>query len=221
MADIGLDADQFAQTRGDDDLFDDEIIPVSTEDMTAVVEEDVITQEMEHMQLQQQEAELDMPDIPSDPSPAPIKDVGREREGGGYRSRGNGRGNRRGRGDSERGRGGRGRRTGGGKNNSHATPPGAHSQSKNDGADVLDGGEQGTAGEGQEAHPSSPDAQDEGGDSKEGTESHSTPTRNSNENESEPGTAKVQSVKGDRSATGGIKKVGLAFLCDDDVMPSS
>lgn len=216
MADVGLDVDQFAQTRGDDDLFDDEIIPISTTDMAAEAGEDVITQQMEQMELQQQIAEPVAPDMSADP-PAPVAmtdSIGREQEGGyngGYRSRGSARGNKRGRGDTEMGREGRGRR-GGGKNYPHAqktqpspTPPTSQGQAQsrdNEGSGGLERGDgAAAAGEGQDAPSSTPEAQNSGGNDKE-------EARDSNGNENDAGTPKVQSVRGDRSATGGIKKVG-------------
>lgn len=221
MADVGLDVDQFAQTRGDDDLFDDEIIPISTTDMTTEVGEDAITQQLEQMELQQQEAEPGAPDMSAGPAPVAVQDIGREREGGsngGHRFRGNARGNRRGRGDTERGRGGRGRR--GGKNHSQAqatqsshTPPASQDQSQaqqNEGTYGLDGGEtEAAAGEGQDVPSSTPEAQNSRGNNQE-------EAGDSNGNGNEAATPKVQSVRGDRSATGGIKKVGPHYikLCD-------
>lgn len=79
--------DEFAQTRGADDLFDDEIIPVSAEEQQAQTE--VVVSEPEPVPVSQEET----PAIEKQPSPrgdTPRRDRGGERGSG--RGRGPGRG---------------------------------------------------------------------------------------------------------------------------------
>ncbi|KAJ9486537.1 hypothetical protein VN97_g6810 [Penicillium thymicola] len=86
------DMDQFAQTRGADDLFDDEIIPISTEEQQAQTE--AITTEPEP-----ESQEVQVPEKPASEQPVPRGETPQR-----------GRGGERGRGRRGRGKGGRGGR---------------------------------------------------------------------------------------------------------------
>lgn len=156
--------DEFAQTRGADDLFDDEIIPISAEQQV---------QQVEDVPEAEQKVEGDNA---QDGTSASRRPRGYHR--GGERGRGRG-----------RGRGGRGGRDGGPKN---------ESGEKVDQGDKKDDGQ--TAGESKE-QPAKDTA---------------TPSKPSGRSD----TPRVQAVRGDRSGTGGIKKVwtrrtespGIAWL---------
>ncbi|PWY76942.1 hypothetical protein BO70DRAFT_372284 [Aspergillus heteromorphus CBS 117.55] len=172
MADDAPAMDEFAQTRGGDDLFDDEIIPVPAAE-------------------QQPQPEVH----PDPPAPAAVeKDVPPARTDTPPRSRG---GEKRG-----RGRGGRGR---GGRRGSHSS---------------------GRRGDGPVKNNKPVDSPPENDDKSAEGSSPATPTipaapveaeQNGREDatESDPKQAataegpRVPAVRGDRSATGGIKKVGV------------
>ncbi|PYI05474.1 hypothetical protein BO78DRAFT_387733 [Aspergillus sclerotiicarbonarius CBS 121057] len=159
MADPVSDAtvmDEFAQTRGGDDLFDDEIVPVPAAEQKPV------------------------PEVHEEPAPAPVveNDAQPARTDTSPRSRG---GERRGRGRG-RGRGGRG---------SHS------SGRRGDGAVKNKPAESATEHEDKSAEASTPETPAEGDQTaKEDTTAAAEGPR-------------VPAVRGDRSATGGIKKPKL------------
>lgn len=144
--------DEFAQTRGADDLFDDEIIPISAEQQV---------QQVEDVPEAEQKVEADNA---QDGTSASRRPRGAYHRGG---ERGRGRG---------RGRGGRGGRDGGPKN---------ESGEKIDQGDKKDDGQ--TAEENKEQL----------------AKDSATPSKPSGRSD----TPRVQAVRGDRSGTGGIKKV--------------
>ncbi|KAL3430432.1 hypothetical protein BDV09DRAFT_202196 [Aspergillus tetrazonus] len=177
MADIpGL--DEFAQTRGADDLFDDEIIPVSAEEQQTIIEPEPESQAQTQAQSEPHQAVNE-------------KDIERDREtsstpvySDGARSRG---GDRRGRG---RGRGGRGR---GARDSGLGSGPRRPNWALNDPGDT--GVENGTkAREGEEKATETPAAEKE------------EPGQEDNNAAEAP---RVPAVRGDRSATGGVKKPKL------------
>lgn len=152
---------EFAQTRGVDDLFDDEIIPVSEEQQSQPVTE----------------PREDVREKPADDVEPPRGDSPRQSRGS-ERARGRGRG---------KGRGGR------------RLP---QSKPKHPDIDLWDKLTEGTTVE--EAREASED-KDAGG-AEESNEGSSAPV-----SRSESETARVPAVRGDRSATGGIRKVCLLF----------
>lgn len=167
MADPTADApavDEFAQTRGGDDLFDDEIIPVSTEEQV-------------QPETQPQEGTVDKPDeVALSPPTQP-----RPRSRGGERGRGRGR---------WRGRGGRkvskNRRADGGAKDNKLVENTTEAESAN-----VEDSETGQV----------PEKEDEAGSESKG------PAASNGEGQ------RVPAVRGDRSATGGIKKVSYVFYC--------
>ncbi|PKX95469.1 uncharacterized protein P174DRAFT_386918 [Aspergillus novofumigatus IBT 16806] len=170
MADPVADApviDEFAQTRGGDDLFDDEIIPVSVD---------------EQVQAEVQTPEEKVADTESQEPPridTPPRSRGADRRGG--RVRGKGRGGR-GSHHSSRGRaegGPRGRST--------------NSTAEREDNKVEDAARE-TPAEGSEQSTK----EDE-------TKSDAKPAAAANETEAQ----RVPAVRGDRSATGGVKKPKL------------
>ncbi|KAL4795095.1 hypothetical protein BDV19DRAFT_389498 [Aspergillus venezuelensis] len=177
------DLDEFAQTRGADDLFDDEIIPVSAEEQTTVVEV---------------EPSIQAPPPPEVPNQAPVQTAavteslsklqvdgtpGREAETtpipDAPRSRG---GERRGRG---KGRGGRGHGRGGRDSGSRRSD-GARGKPDDGAAEV---------------------------ETREGEEVAGETATNKSEDVAQDDAAaeapRVPAVRGDRSATGGVKKPKL------------
>lgn len=166
MADPTADAavDEFAQTRGGDDLFDDEIIPVSTEEQV-------------QSETQPQEETVDKPDegAPSPPTQP------RPRSRGGERGRGRGKG---------RGRGGRKesrhRRADGDAKDNRPAEHAPEAESTN-----MEDSEKGQA----------PEKEDEA------ASESKAPAASNGEGQ------RVPAVRGDRSATGGIKKASCAFYC--------
>lgn len=164
--------DQFAQTRGADDLFDDEIIPVSAEQQQAQTE--VISPEPKP-ELQEAHAhEKPTPDQPSPRGETPQR----------------GRGGERGRGRRARGKGGRGGRESEQKQSRSSSRKKAPVN-----ASVADAREAGApkpekAGESKEQIASVEEGNDE------------EPSANGSE------VPRVPAVRGDRSATGGLRKVG-------------
>lgn len=180
------DMDEFAQTRGVDDLFDDEIIPVSAEEQQAQTEVVIPEPESESEPVPQEEKSV----IENQPSPrAETPQRGR----GGERGRGRGRG---------RGKGGRGL-----QDSKFADPKWAESPRNQRAAKTRE----------PEASPDAraptPDqsqdaVKDQAGQDEEGQGETLIA------NEAEP--QRVPAVRGDRSATGGVRKVwksgGLAHV---------
>ncbi|KAL4922440.1 hypothetical protein BDW62DRAFT_197114 [Aspergillus aurantiobrunneus] len=161
MADIpGL--DEFAQTRGADDLFDDEIIPVPAEE-------------------QQPVAEPEPQVVGGNGEPVAPSTVDREATPIYNETSTRSRGERRGRG---RGRGGRGGR--GARDSDPKRPEGSRNNKPDDGA------------------PQS-EVRDEGGKVAETPEKAEEP----GQEDVSADTPRVPAVRGDRSATGGVKKPKL------------
>lgn len=160
MADQAIAVDEFAQTRGADDLFDDEIIPITGDQKIQHVTE--TSAEPEHQQHQQPPTDA----ATQQPAPASRRQRGHGRgalDGG----RGRGRG---------RGRGGRG---------SSDTGPKREPVVKENTTEVVEA-------------PKDVEA----------IEKDDTNTEEKKEEEIEGKTAaRVQAVRGDRSGTGGIRKV--------------
>lgn len=174
MADPTVDAsavDEFAQTRGGDDLFDDEIIPVSTEEQaqSGIEPQENTTAEKSPGDGGGQAVPAQTPHAQT-PPPRPR---------GGERGRGRGKG----RGRGGRGTSGQGRAEGGSRGNKPS-----------EGAAETEGGD-GAEDSAREKPEKAADEDDAASDSK-------APSA-SNGNES----PRVPAVRGDRSATGGIKKV--------------
>ena len=164
--------DEFAQTRGGDDLFDDEIIPVSAEQQQ--VSSDVAPQEVPETINKPDDTPTESPAV----SPAPIQTPTGPRRGG-VRGRGRGR---------VRGRGGRG-----------SNAPGR----KDDGGNkkAVEGTpepEGGTI----EAEKKVEEKEDDASSESKGPASNGGAEG-----------LRVPAVRGDRSATGGIKKVCPLMSC--------
>ncbi|KAJ5594966.1 uncharacterized protein N7459_001174 [Penicillium hispanicum] len=184
MADI----DEFAQTRGADDLFDDEIIPVSAEEQQAQTEA-VIAKPEPEPEPESVPAPVASPSkevSPVENQPSPRGDTA-PRGRGGERGRGRGRG---------RGKGGRG----GLQDSIFADPKRAESpRSKSKGRPKAPEPE----GD-QEAETAIPEAPQDGPKEQPGLEEE-----DKGEvliaNGAEP--QRVPAVRGDRSATGGVRKV--------------
>ncbi|KAJ5383631.1 hypothetical protein N7517_001542 [Penicillium concentricum] len=169
--------DQFAQTRGADDLFDDEIIPISTEQQQAQTE--VATPEPEP-----ESQETHVPEKPVPEQPIPRGET--PQRGRGERGRGE-----RGRGRRGRGKGGRGGRESEQKRSESSprkkTPVNAPA------ADVR------------EAAASKPEKTIE-------PKEHTGPIEEGNGEDATANGAEAQrvpAVRGDRSATGGLRKPKL------------
>lgn len=156
--------DQFAQTRGADDLFDDEIIPVSAEEQVPSVDPTPAPVTEENIAALERDA----------PPPAPRAETPRSR-GGERRGRGRGRGRAR---QASRKRGGDGGSQA--KSTENSSVP---EQEKN--------GDQ----ESKHDAPAEPTAEDP---NKEDGASVDT---------KETDGPRVPAVRGDRSATGGVRKV--------------
>lgn len=166
--------DEFAQTRGVDDLFDDDIVPVTAQAEEIPAEQDLSTDAYP--------AELVTPAVEAHP----YNDNRNNAVPPEYRKRGIGRG----RAHGERGRGrGRGFGRGG----------------RDAGAATRDMGQE--KGETPAPVPAPANAEDqEHTDEK----NESTPPNGEEDDLSkEPGKSKVYAVKGDRSGTGGVKKVRI------------
>lgn len=170
-------ADEFAQTRGGDDLFDDEIVPVHAEEQAQPVE---VSEETV---------------VPSEPEAQPVRIDTPPRSRGGATG-----GERRGRGRGK----GRGRR--GSRNSSQRRAEGPTSRPKSVDATST------PQPENNGVEDSTPDAS---GDT---AEQQSNDDANSNNATLDPKASpagadapKVPAVRGDRSATGGIKKVCHVF----------
>jgi hypothetical protein len=154
--------DEFAQTRGADDLFDDEIIPVSAEQQTEVIAP---------------EPEPELKEVPVEtPTEKPIPRGDTPQRGRGERGRG-----RRGRG---KGRGGRESDS----KRSESSSRKKHNANANANANASDARET--------PKPETPD------------ESTEQVLDEHNDDEAVNGEAqRVPAVRGDRSATGGLRKV--------------
>lgn len=163
------DMDEFAQTRGDDDLFDDEIIPVSAEEQT-----EVVIQEPEPVPQEE-------PAVEKQPPPR-----------GDTPQRGRGRDRGRGRGQS-RGKAGRGL-----QDSRWAEPDRVESPRSKGPAQTP---EPDTSRKTETAIPDKPhdETKDQNGQEEEGKGEILIA------NGAEP--QRVPAVKGDRSATGGVRKV--------------
>lgn len=171
--------DQFAQTRGADDLFDDEIIPISTEEQQAQTE--VITPEPEP-----ESQEIQVPEKPAPEQPVPRGETPQR-----------GRGGERGRGRRGRGKGGRGGRESEQKR-SESSP-----RKKNPiNAPAADAREPG-------ASKPKPEKTDKPVEPKEPKEETDTVEEGDGEDLAANGAEaqRVPAVRGDRSATGGLRKV--------------
>lgn len=166
MAEQAIAVDEFAQTRGADDLFDDEIIPITGDQEILHVTETSVEVGQQHQQQQQ-------PTDTATPQPAPPTS---------RRNRGHGRGVH----DGGRGRGrGRGR---GGRGSSDTGP-------KREPVVIESATEAVEAPKEVDTTDKTDDVAEERKD--EDAESKVAKTEN----------ARVQAVRGDRSGTGGIKKV--------------
>lgn len=173
--------DQFAQTRGADDLFDDEIIPISTEEQQ--VQPEVITPEPEP-----EPQEVQVPEKPAPEQPIPRGETPQR-----------GRGGERGRGRRGRGKGGRGGRESEQKR-SESSP-----RKKNPvNAPAADAREAGSS----KSKPEKPEKPVETKEAKEETD----PVEEGNGEDPNANGAEAQrvpAVRGDRSATGGLRKPKL------------
>ncbi|KAK4860772.1 hypothetical protein LT330_004503 [Penicillium expansum] len=173
--------DQFAQTRGADDLFDDEIIPISTEQHQAQTE--VATPEPEP-----EVQEVPVPEKPAPEQPIPRGETPQR-----------GRGGERGRGRRGRGKGGRGGRESEQKRSESSprkkTPVNAPA------ADSREAG----------ASKSKPEKSEKPVEAKEPKEQTAPAEEGNSEDLSSNGAEaqRVPAVRGDRSATGGLRKPKL------------
>lgn len=165
MADQAIAVDEFAQTRGADDLFDDEIIPITGDQEIQHVTETSVEPELQHQQQLQ-------PTDTATQQPAPAS----------RRNRGHGRGAH----DGGRGRGrGRGR---GGRGSSDSGPK-REPVVKENATEAVE-----TAKDVDTTEKKDDVAEEK---NEEDAEGKAAKTEN----------ARVQAVRGDRSGTGGIKKV--------------
>jgi len=165
------DMDEFAQTRGDDDLFDDEIIPVSAEEQQAQTEVIAPEPKPEH-----ESQDVHVPETPAPEKTTPRGETPQR-----------GRGGERGRGRRGRGKGGRGGRESEQKRSessprkrTNANAPAVNVPEASPKPEKVDESTEQTGpeeGNGQVAVANSADAQ------------------------------RVPAVRGDRSATGGTRKV--------------
>ena len=156
--------DEFAQTRGADDLFDDEIIPVSAEEQAQTVTVEEATGD----EPAKRESDTQAKEGTSPP-----------RSRGGERGRGRG-----------RGRGGRGAKAFHDRGSARA---GTHAKNKS--------GEKAADGSGKEMDETAEGTQDDkSAEGKEKAESEGSTGKPSDG-------PRVQAVRGDRSGTGGIRKV--------------
>lgn len=165
-------ADEFAQTRGGDDLFDDEIVPVPAEEQTqppVQVPEETIA--------------------PVEPEAQPVRIDTPPRSRGGAAG-----GERRGRGRGK----GRGRRAS--QNSSQRRAEGPASRAKS--VDTT------SQPENNSVEDSAPDASGENAEQQSNEDTNSTnATSDPKASAAGADAPKVPAVRGDRSATGGIKKV--------------
>lgn len=178
------DMDEFAQTRGADDLFDDEIIPVSAEEQQAQVEVVVAAEPEPEPAPRQEETTIE--------KQPPTRGDTSHRDRGGDRDRGRGRG---------RGQGqGQGRGKGRGLQDSRwADNKPAEKSPRLKGPKTAK--EPGTPKQTEPTTPDKPKAglaeaagQDDEGQGEDSVSNGTEPQR-------------VPAVRGDRSATGGVRKV--------------
>ncbi|KAJ5613025.1 hypothetical protein N7510_006219 [Penicillium lagena] len=181
MADIP-EMDEFAQTRGADDLFDDEIIPVSAEQQAQT---DVVVQEAAPAPPKEPVVEK----TPIEKTPA--------REDASQRSRGTERGRGRGRGRGGRGRGGRGGRVENAPRHK-ASATAAEPESERDPVTVAEA-------ESAREETATPDKPQEGLKEQSSQSEEATTDAAANGAEAQ----RVPAVRGDRSATGGVRKPKL------------
>lgn len=177
------DMDEFAQTRGADDLFDDEIIPVSAEEQQVQTEVIVVPEpepEPEPVPLQEK------PQVEKQPSP---RGEAPQRGRGGDRGRGRGRGNK--------GKGGRGL-----QESRWADPKPAESAPQNKASMSVAEPEIS-----QDSTTEAPEKPREG-DKTQSVQDDDNKSETANGAESQ----RVPAVRGDRSATGGIRKVSVTIL---------
>lgn len=165
---------EFAQTRGADDLFDDEIIPVPAEEQ--VIEEHA----QSDFQPQDEALEERLEKLEIETQTSPAETPQRPRKG----ERGKGRG---------RGRGGRGGRISQGSNAPERPDSGARSKLTENASEEI-----AKSFEGLEAQ----DKTTEGAGSSLVNDEDACATA-----ENGPDMPRVPAVRGDRSATGGVKKV--------------
>lgn len=167
--------DEFAQTRGDDDLFDDEVIPISSQPELVSVPEPEPEQEPETYTStpQQQEAQV------QEPVPPQIAQDQRQEQppAAQNRRRGNGRG--RGRGNGRAGK-------------ARPVEPPSQIEQQTEG-DVSADGNQTQQPDNEEP----PSGNDNGEDV------------SAEDKAKEAATPKVPAVRGDRSGTGGVRKVSI------------
>ncbi|KAJ5221324.1 uncharacterized protein N7469_010211 [Penicillium citrinum] len=169
--------DEFAQTRGADDLFDDEIIPVSAEEQQ--VQPEVVVPEVEPAP-QEEKAPVEKPSSPRGET--------KQRGRGGERGRGRGRG---------RTKGGRG-----GRESQPAEQKRAESVPRKNGSAKtgLEGSRWATAEE-------SPEKPKEAEKEEQPAQDEDNKSEVANNDSAEA--ARVPAVRGDRSATGGVRKPKL------------
>lgn len=184
MADPSM--DEFAQTRGADDLFDDEIIPVSAEEQQ--VQTEVVEPEVEPIPQE---------DFPRVEKPASPRGETPQKGRGGERGRGRGRG---------RGKGGRGGRESQSADQKRAesAPRKTESAPRKNGTSKsgLEGSRWATA----EESPEKPqEAEKEKDQPTQEDESKSEAASNADVTDQ----SRVPAVRGDRSATGGVRKVSI------------
>ncbi|KAL4908735.1 hypothetical protein BDW74DRAFT_173965 [Aspergillus multicolor] len=201
MADIPA-LDEFAQTRGADDLFDDEIIPVPAKEQQTIIEpEPQLQPQLEpepesqsQSQSQQVASEKDTADRDRQATSPPVhSDTAPRSRGGERRGRGRGRGGR-GRGARESGP----RESGSGLGSGPRRPNWA----------LNDPGETGVESEAQPQRETK--AEEKTVDTSETTETGEEVSRaQTQEDTAAPEAPRVPAVRGDRSATGGVKKPKL------------
>ncbi|CAI7570285.1 unnamed protein product [Penicillium glandicola] len=165
--------DEFAQTRGADDLFDDEIIPISTEEQQGQTE--VVTPSPEP-----ESQEVHVPEKPAPEQPSPRGETPQR-----------GRGGERGRGRRGRGKGGRGGRESDQKRSESSSRKKAPANAP--------------ATDAREAPASKPEKTLE-------PKEHTGPVEEGIGEDSTANSAEAQrvpAVRGDRSATGGLRKPKL------------
>lgn len=170
--------DEFAQTRGADDLFDDEIIPVSVEEQQ--VQTEVVVPEVQQTP-QEENIPIEKPSSPRGETP--------QRGRGGERGRGRGRG---------RGKGGRG-----GREPQPAEQKRAESVPRKNGA--AKGGLEGSRWATAEESPQKPQQKPQDVEKDQPVQDEDGKSEVANTDSTEP--ARVPAVRGDRSATGGVRKV--------------
>lgn len=167
--------DEFAQTRGADDLFDDEIIPISTEEHQAQTE--VITREPEPESQEVQVSEKPAPEQPIPRGETP----------------------QRGRGERGRGRRGRGKGGRGGRESEQKRSESSPRKKTPVNAPAADAREPGASKSKPEKPEKPVEPKEQTGPVEEGNGEDLTATGAEAQ--------RVPAVRGDRSATGGLRKV--------------